>query len=455
MTLPGTALLIPAEEQVRELDAKLLLACTAAERGFRAVLGARHEMHLRVASLPRGIYFAKSFRSLSLRIFDILRDLGSEIAACDEEALVPYPDDLYFDRRVSPETLARISVLFAWGPASAALFRRCPGYAEQPVHPTGNPRADLMRPELREYHAEEVADLRRRFGDFLLVNTNFGTVNHYVPQLGWLTSVMTPGSREKPSAYVTGLAAHRRALFSHFQELIPLLSRAFPDRAVVVRPHPVESHEVWNQIAARCENVRVVQEGNVVPWLLAARAMVHNGCTTSLEAYVLGRPSIAYLPVVSEVYDTALPNRLGYRAHDAEELCETLRRILAQGLGAPDAADQKKLIEEHLSGLEGPLASDRIVDVLAARVRERGAPARPAALPFARSFAHAHTRAWVKRVQGRFPGNASNAAYQRHRFPDFPAEELEARIARLGRALGRFGALRVRRIAPCIYEISG
>jgi len=35
------SLIIPVENQVRELDPKLLLACVAAQRGFAAVIGSR------------------------------------------------------------------------------------------------------------------------------------------------------------------------------------------------------------------------------------------------------------------------------------------------------------------------------------------------------------------------------------------------------------------------------
>ena len=39
-------LLIPVENQVRELDPKLLLACVAARRGFASVIGSRREMEM-------------------------------------------------------------------------------------------------------------------------------------------------------------------------------------------------------------------------------------------------------------------------------------------------------------------------------------------------------------------------------------------------------------------------
>ncbi len=39
MTEEAATLIIPVENQVRELDAKLLLGCVAAERGLPVILG--------------------------------------------------------------------------------------------------------------------------------------------------------------------------------------------------------------------------------------------------------------------------------------------------------------------------------------------------------------------------------------------------------------------------------
>jgi surface carbohydrate biosynthesis protein len=53
-------LLMPVENQVRELDSKILLACVAAKRGFSSVIGFRREIHFHISSFPPGIYLSKS-----------------------------------------------------------------------------------------------------------------------------------------------------------------------------------------------------------------------------------------------------------------------------------------------------------------------------------------------------------------------------------------------------------
>ena len=73
MSTDKMLLLIPVENQVRELDPKLLLACIAASRGFSSVIGSRRQMDFRIASFPRGLYLSKSMTVRSIKMFKILQ----------------------------------------------------------------------------------------------------------------------------------------------------------------------------------------------------------------------------------------------------------------------------------------------------------------------------------------------------------------------------------------------
>ena len=137
-----STLMLPVENQVRELDAKLWLASVAAERGFPVILGSRAFLHYQVGSIPRGVYLAKSMRKLSNRMFGILRQLGHQIVAWDEEGLVRFAGDEYYRRRLSPQAVAAVSHLMAWGEDNAEALRDYPGYTGVPLHVTGNPRVD-------------------------------------------------------------------------------------------------------------------------------------------------------------------------------------------------------------------------------------------------------------------------------------------------------------------------
>jgi len=228
MNAKNVYLLLPIENQVRELDPRLLLACIAARRGFPSVVGPIREIEFHISSFPRSIYFSKSMLSGKAETFKIMRQLGLEIVTLDEEALVHLPPETYYSRRLSPEAMAYVSRLFAWGEDNAELWRKYPKRpAEIPIHLTGNPRIDLLRPEIRSFYEKEVNVLRGKYGDYILVNTNFNHVNAFYPSMNLFQSV--ENHEEEPKfgraakgmtlEYAQGLWAHKRAVFEDFQKL--------------------------------------------------------------------------------------------------------------------------------------------------------------------------------------------------------------------------------------------
>jgi surface carbohydrate biosynthesis protein len=370
------ALLVPVENQVRELDAKLLLACVAARRGLSSIIGPKREVEFRIASFPKSIFLSKSLRIGKRKFFPTSRKLGHEIVAWDEEALVHLPPEIYFSRRLSPAGMNYVSHFFAWGNDNAELWRQYPNLpADKPIHVTGNPRNDLLRTEMHSFYEDDVNNIRRAYGAFFLINTNFNHVNAFYPGQNLFQPETEPDKEPKfgqaargmSREYAEGLRDHKEAVFEDFQQLIPALEKSFPDHTIVVRPHPTENQEIYHKMADRCQRVHVTNEGNVVPWLMATRAIIHNGCTTGVEAYVMRIPAISYRATVNDVYDDGfyqLPNRLSHQCFNYEELEGTLRMIVSDKLGAANGDERKALIDHHLAALNGPLACERIVDVL-------------------------------------------------------------------------------------------
>jgi surface carbohydrate biosynthesis protein len=435
------ALLIPVENQVREMDPKLLLACIAAERGMRCIIGPRREMHLHLAELPRGIYLSKSLTQASVSVFDILKRLGHRVVAWDEEALVHPPPKIYFERRMSAAALTYVSDLFAWGDDNEALWREYPGMPPDiSIWVTGNPRSDLLRASVRGYYAPQADALRALHGDFILVNTNFNHVNGFVDALNLVqaadrdgTSRLGRSGKGMDREYAHGLRDHKQSVFSDFQGMIPELDRAFPEHTIVVRPHPTENPNVYHEIARRCRRVRVTNEGNIVPWLIAAKALIHNGCTTGVEAYGVGCPAVTFRATVNDVYDNGfyrLPNRLSHPCFNVDELKDTLRAILAGKLGTAGGGDQRAFFEHYVTAQDGPLACERIVDVVEARLADPGS--RPSAWSRIGGQLLLARRRVSKAVKSRLPSYAHNTPeFQAHRYPPLSLDEVARRVARM------------------------
>ena len=235
-------LLLPVVIGKRELDANLLLGLIAAEAGYRVLIGLRHS----IDNTPRygeALYLAKNVRQNF--VMDRPMAQGHAIVAMDEEGLVRFPAHVQ-TVRYQARSMSLPRLLFAWGADNAdlaplALLHR------RPIFLTGNPRADLLRPELRDFYRKEAEAIHQEFGPFVLFNTNFSLVNHFRPKH---RSFRSPGIGRHDFANVwTGLEAHKRALLQGFVDLVPRLASAIAPYRLVIRPHPSENAAVWQETA--------------------------------------------------------------------------------------------------------------------------------------------------------------------------------------------------------------
>jgi surface carbohydrate biosynthesis protein len=459
-------LLIPVENQVRELDPKLLLACVAAERGFSSVIGSRREMEFNINAFPQSIYLSKSMTIRSLLFFRVAKKFGHEIITWDEEALVHLPPETYFSRRLNPKAIRYVSHLFAWGEDNKDLWRQYPDLPDKlPIHVTGNPRSDMLRIELQPFYENEVDKIQAKYGNFILINTNFNHVNAYGPDMNLFKP--TKGSGQNPTfgraargmsrKYAAGLRDHKQAVFEHFKQLIPNLEKAFSDYNIVVRPHPTENHNVYNKIASQCERVFVTNDGNVVPWLMATKAVIHNGCTTGVEAYVMRVPAISYRAPVNEDYDYGfyiLPNKISHQCFDFEQLKNLLQKILAGQIGAADGSERQALIKQYLAGQEGPLACERMVDVLDTILRKFNPAVDETLTNKLDRWLLTQGLHLAKKVKSSLPGSHNRPEFQRHRYPGISLEALQGKLLQFQQLLGYNRGLKIEQISEVMFQIS-
>jgi hypothetical protein len=203
--------------------------------------------------------------------------------------------------------------------------------------------------------------------------------------------------------------------------------------------------------------VEVKHSGNVIPWLLATKALVHNSCTTGLEAHALGVPALSYRARVDERYDYGfyrLPNLLSHECFDFEELITSLKKVLMGELGGADGAERKALIDHYLAALDGPLASQRIVDVLEEIATEISEKPLPSSLDQLRGSFAAEWRRLGKKYRSLLPGTVNRPEFQQQRFPDLSLDEVRGRVSRFRQLLGIEAELRVEQLSSEIFQLS-
>lgn len=428
-------LILPCETRAREFDAKLLLGVVAARRGFPAVVGFKKTVDLNLSRFPPGVYVGKSLTARSRHNLLLARVCGHRVAVWDEEGLVWASRDVYWRTKVDARTLNTPELLLAWGEDNASAWREHPEYEGPPIAVTGNPRMDLLLPQMRDYFAADTDLVRRQADNFMLVNTNFSRVNHAQPSqnrhLRWLRE-------HRPDDPRGGFAAHKYQLYGHFRRLLEELAPARRDVHLVVRPHPSESLAPWHAIAEQHSNVSVHRMGAAIPWLLAADGLVHNGCTTAVEGYALGCPALAYMPVREPRFDHPLPNGVSVQCETSDALSRHIDacRRDRQAAYESQAADlqRQSLMARSVAGYgDQILASERICDALEPLLTD-AAPGTPQRRRSAGMMLA--VRRGVQRVERAIPGTANYQPYLAQMFLPVGLEEVRTRVAALAGCLG-------------------
>lgn len=360
---PRKWLYLPMEIKVREFESKVLVAAEAAERGYNVVLGTRARVHDWARKGPAGIYFYKDGNEIRMPEFRVLHRLGHRIVVHDEEGLVVFSPEIFMEQRVGKSLEEVLDIFFAWGDWQARMLRT--GVTPDKVVPTGHPRFDILRKDLRGVFDGHARALREQYGRMILVNTNFGAWNHQLGPEGYIdlfrSHNMFKSKADEDFRY--RYQAHVKVLFESYVQAIKRLCAEFPDHTVIVRPHPVENYEVWEDLMRETPRAVVCDRGTVARWIHAADAVVHTNCTTAIEATAMDTPVFAYLPVSDPEFDSELPNAFSMQVFDEDSLVAGLRETLAvpkDSFVLPD--NLRELMNEYLTGMDGDWAATRIMD---------------------------------------------------------------------------------------------
>jgi surface carbohydrate biosynthesis protein len=443
-------LILLMETKARELHAKMLLALVAAERGWGVLIGSKSAVRNVQSYLPRGTFLEKGVAPGTAATIERARTHGHRVSAVCEEGLLYFTPEDNRARRLDPRSMAAIDYFFAWGARHAADAHAVLERDSEKVVISGNPRLDLVRPEWRGIFAPAVRQIRERHGSIILLNTKFPTVNNIVRTIGDYTDYLkSVGRITSPvhEALWRRFVAVQRNVFPHMLDLVPALSRAFPAHTIVVRPHPSEDTAAWEEKAKGLSNVRVIYEGNVLEWIMAADVVIQNNCLTAVEAFLLDKPTIAYRPYKDDPAEFELPRRLGLQASTEAEVLSLIEGVVRGDIDVEaQASAQREVARQCIANMDGRLACDAIMetfDALDLPLCEAAFPVRPKGV--GGSIARLKSLPVVKAA----------LTYNRKKFPNLELAEMEGLRADFQDISGRFADIEITQATAdgfCLYR---
>ena len=81
--------------------------------------------------------------------------------------------------RLSPEILKYVDYFLAWGAETSNILNQNRNFSPTNNIITGNPSFDLLNKRYRNYYREKSLKIKKKYNDFVLINTKFGRINHF------------------------------------------------------------------------------------------------------------------------------------------------------------------------------------------------------------------------------------------------------------------------------------
>ena len=356
---------IPMEIANRELDGVIYLAMHLAKQGLPTLFGERmvNEYVFRLNPGKPVIYFDQDQNvDVNQRILDdggVVINLNAE-----GQNLDLYPQLLNMFAKASPS----FSAMFVRGEVQKeALLSVFPESKKECVIASGHPSFDLLDKRYNAFHEENwiVAQYGR---DYIQVNTQFVTFNHkmgfehYLKMISTLDEWRDVYTDEDFLAEVERQRVFEGKVVHAFIEMVKQLAQAYPDRQIILRPHPMENRQFYQESLSGISNVAIEPNRPVRAWIASASVVIHHSCTTGVESLLLGKNVIRFDPVEWEISKN-MQTSAGVRAATIEQVIDLVGNA---EIGAGVRTSQIESMRSHMANCGGEQASPLIAKHAAA-----------------------------------------------------------------------------------------
>jgi len=429
---------IPMEIKSRELDSRLLLALELVSRKFKVFLGEKIKVNQLIKEYTGAVYFAKSGAKIDKEFFMELKLSEHKIVVLDEEAIIHQNEKAHVKSRLNGDSIALADRFFSWGEYdNSVALKAYPEYREKFLI-TGNPRMDLLRIDMRQFYEKTTTQINEQFGKYIFIPSSFAMCNHYTEsgaRIEWRKRLGMISSQEDEEFY-QAYVDHFEKIFRAFLKVIPKLAKVYKKYLFIVRPHPSENRSVWEQSFKEIPNIKVITKGPIAPWLLASEMVIHNGCTTAIETFLLDKPVISYRPFISDKYDLDVPNSISLEAFNYEELEILISRLLSEGAPEEYTRKAKQILSQYIYSMEGKFAFEKIADSIS-----------KLQLDSKQKLTLKTLIKKGKRIQDKYGFSKNRTNYSKQKFPRLTLEELNSLI-------NQYTDIHFRGISICNHEVS-
>ena len=354
---------LPIETEARELDAKLVLASKIVNKEVTCLVGQHNALNSLVDLFKHGgTYIGKNIFLDAMKstdeIYNSYKRNKFSILWYHEEGGIYSGDEekwkIVLHELLDPRRLSSDDHMLCWGKFQKEFFDSF--QTNTPSTVVGGYRFDLRQESTLRKLLNKTSRVKQK--DYILVNTAFSDGNHHIPR-----QVLYKENQEQfrgDSDYKFRLLdeySEDVKKMGYFCEMLSYLMRNNPDKKFILRPHPTESMEFYENAFHEFDNIIITKDFSAVEWISGCSLLIQNGCTTSVEAYFLQKPVISYYPFASS-QGVDVTRGIGV-------LCKTPEEVDSQIINQTFDEEISLNKEELISVISNFASNDSTIDLMA------------------------------------------------------------------------------------------
>lgn len=356
---------LPVETEVRELDAKLVMASKIADDDTACFIGQHNFLNSISSMFNGGVYMGKNIFLENMNsnndIYELYKNNNFSILWNHEEGAIyggtrdQWNNEL--KELLHPSMLAEDDMILCWGKYQKDYYDS--QNSNTPSKVVGGYRLDLgVNSDLRNLLSQTN---RVSETDYVLVDTNCAWGNHFIPHqeeyIRFQEKAVNSGSDHLTKHNLVGLLSEDMIKVGYFCNLISYLMELNPSKKFVLRPHPTESIEFYQNVFHQFNNIKITKDFSAIEWISNCSLLIQSGCTTSLEAYFMQKPIVSFHPFETK-YSVDVTSGIGNHCKTFEEV----NLFIQQPYFKQEISEQHSEIKELIGNFDIEISSiDSIV----------------------------------------------------------------------------------------------
>lgn len=358
---------------MRDLDGMVLLGGLLARKGTEVFLVPMYQQAFEVAALLPDLVLVNYLRPNNHKLVKAYSECGILIGVLDTEGGMFNDVEEELTNLVARSEPSNVDLYCLWGRCQYDSFIRGGILPKEKLYLTGCPRYDFCADPWKS----ALADVGLENNPLILVNTRFSLIFPRF-QRGLKDEINIMLKLGFTNSYISEYARQCFLVWAEMINVVADLAKAFFKAVFVVRPHPFEDRKIYEQIFKDIPNIRVIQEGTVLPWINSSLLLIQRDCSTAIEASFLDVPLVSLEWIDAPMLNNKAIFGVSHHAKSKKELSDIVGRTL-QGNPVGPTSEMKRqreqIVKDWFYAIDGK-SSERVANAILETIdrRKNGRP---------------------------------------------------------------------------------